>query len=139
MTYKKYLILYYLLINKNFYDSNKLTINDDKTELLVSYTSTLRNTANNIHFLLISLKQKKESTKILGFTISNNLNHDKYINILISRVNHRIQTFKIISMCMNNKVKIIVMNSLVISLIRYVMLLHINLNNKQIKIIMYQL
>ena len=139
MTYKKYLILYYLLINKNFYDSNKLTINDDKTELLVSYTSTLRNTANNIHFLLISLKQKKESTKILGFTISNNLHHDKYINILISRVNHRIQTFKIISMCMNNKVKIIVMNSLVISLIRYVMLLHINLNNKQIKIIMYQL
>ena len=72
--------------------------------------------------------EQKESTKILGYIINNDLNHEKYINSIISRVNQRLQTFRIINNYMNLKVKIMVLSSLVISIIRYVLPLLINVN-----------
>ena len=97
----KYLTVFYTLIKK-FYDVNMLKINSDKTELLVSCKNTLRNNANKIKFMADGYNiLQKLNTKILGFTISNNLNHDTYINILISRVNYRLVTFKLVSIYMN--------------------------------------
>ena len=112
-----YLTLYYNLL-QYYYDTNKLVINPDKTELLVSCKNKFREEADKIKFKAdIYNIEQKNSTKILGFIINNNLNHDKQINNIISKVNYRLHTIKFVSKYMNNKVKIIIYNSLVISLI----------------------
>ena len=130
-----YLTIYYDLL-RNFYDINKLTINPDKTELLVSCKTVLRTDANKIKFNADNyLISQKENTKILGFIINNQLNHDKHINTLISKVNLRLHTINLIAKYMNNKIKIMVTNSLVISVIKYVLHLLININKKQLNII----
>ena len=130
-----YLTVYYDLL-QNYYDINKLTINPDKTELLVSCKNILRADANKIKFQAdIYLISQKENTKILGFIINNKLNHDKHINTIISKINLRLHTINIISRYMNNKIKIMVTNSLVISIIKYVLPLLININKKQLNII----
>ena len=127
-----YLTLYYNLL-KCYYDANKLVINPDKTELLVSCKNKFRVEADKIKFKAdIYEIEQKDSTKILGFIIDKNLNHDKQINNVISKVNFRLHTIKFVDKYMNNKVKIIVYNSLVLSIIRYVMPLLININFKQI-------
>ena len=128
-----YLTLYYNLL-QYYYDANKLVINPDKTELLVSCKNKFRDEANKIKFKAdIYNIEQKDSSKILGFIINKNLNHDKQINNIISKVNYRLHTIKFVAKYMNNKIKIIVYNSLVISIIRYVMPLLLNLNFKQLK------
>ena len=69
-----YLTQYYTLLH-DYYTANKLLVNNDKTELLVTCTKPLRIfsnkvklNANNYEFL------QKQSTKTLGFIITNNLN-----------------------------------------------------------------
>ena len=125
-----------LWTNKIFYDINKLTINSDKTDLVVSCKNKFRPDSDKIKFTADSyLVEQKDSTKILGFIISNNLNHDRHINSIIARINHRLITIKIFSKCINDKVRILVTNSLVLSILKYVQLLLININAKQLKII----
>ena len=60
---------------------------------------------------------------------------DKQINNIISKVNFRLHTIKFVAKYMNNKVKISVTNSLVISIIRYAMPLLLNINFRQINTI----
>jgi len=79
--------------------------------------------------------EQKEKTKILGFIISNNLNHDSYINNMISKVNKRINKINMLSKCMNYKVKIRVNTAMIISIISYVMPLLISINKKQLNTI----
>ena len=81
------------------------------------------------------LVSQKEYTKILGFIINNQLNHDKHINTKISKINLRLHTIRLISKYMNTKIRIMVTNSKVISIIKYVLPLLININNKQLNII----
>ena len=89
----KYLTIYCVL----FYDSNEVTINDDKTELMVSCKNDMRHNVDKICFYADKYKVlQKETTKNFGFTLNDKLNHDSYINILISRVNNRINTFRIV-------------------------------------------
>ena len=72
-----YLTLYYNLL-QHYYDSNKLVINSDKTELLVSCKKKFREEADKIKFKAdVYNIEQKNSTQILGFIIDNNLNHDK--------------------------------------------------------------
>ena len=131
----KYLTCYYGLV-KIYYDINKLTINSDKTDLVVSCKNKFRQASDTIKFTADTyLVQQKESTKILGFIITNTLNHDKHLNSIISRINLRLNTLKYINKYMNNKVRILVTNSLVLSILKYVMPLLVNLNAKQLNIV----
>ena len=78
--------------------------------------------ANYISFLAdTSFIEQKHCTKILGFSINNQLCHGRLINYLIWRVNLYLHILKMISNYMNCKVIICIINSLVLSLIRYVM------------------
>ena len=67
----KYLTCYYGLVKK-FYDLNKLTINSDKTDLVISCKNKFRHASDTIKFTADQyLVEQKECTKILGFVISN--------------------------------------------------------------------
>ena len=102
----------------------------------MSCKNKFREEADKIKFKAdIYNNEQKDLTKILGFIINNNLNHDKQIINIISKVNYRLHTIKFVSKYMNNKVKIIIYNSLVLSIIRYVMPLLLNINFKQLNTI----
>ena len=75
-----------------------------------------------------------ENVKILGYIMNSNLNHDNYLNKIISKVNYRILLIKRVVNFMNKKVKIMVYNSLIISILTYVMPILINMNTKQLSI-----
>ena len=73
--------------------------------------------------------------KILGYILTNKLSHDKYINSLISKVNHRIYSISLIAKYMTVKHRIMITTSIVMSVIRYSLLLLTDVNYKQLNIL----
>ena len=78
--------------------------------------------------------EQKEAVKILGYLLNNKLNHQTYLNSIISKVNLRAYTVGLISKYMSLQAKRIVYTALIISIIRYAAVLLINMNAKQIKV-----
>ena len=76
-----------------------------------------------------------ETVKILGYYLNINLNHDTYINKIISKVNYRLLLLKDVSKYMCSNVKVLVYNAIIISVIVYVIPLIIDLNSKQLNVI----
>ena len=67
-----------------FYNVNKLKINDDKTQMLISCKNKLRKFTKNIFFMALNYKiEQKQAIKILGMYIQSNLQLDTQINKLV--------------------------------------------------------
>ena len=81
--------------------------------------------------------EQKENVKILGYLLNNKLNHQTYLNSIISKVNLRAYTVGLISKYMSLQAKRIVYTALIISIIRYAAVLLINMNAKQIRYLMF--
>ena len=81
--------------------------------------------------------EQKEAVKILGYLLNNKLNHQTYLNSIISKVNLRAYTVGLISKYMSLQAKGIVYTALIISIIRYAAALLINMNAKQIRYLMF--
>ena len=75
---------------------------------------------------------QKENIKILGYILNNNLNHQPYINSIISKVNHRMFTINLISKYMSVEVRRIVLTSIIKSVVRYAAVMLLNVNAKQL-------
>ena len=63
--------------------------------------------------------EQKSNIKILGYILNSNLSHENYLNAIISKVNYRLHTFGLINRYMCQKVKILVVTSIIYSIIRY--------------------
>ena len=105
---------------EDFHNINKLTINCDKTKLLVSCKNKLRKTAN-----LITLKAAEYNItqtpkiKVLGIYITNTLNNQATINNIISKVNYRLSIVREIYKYSSEKTKTLLATSMIMSVIRY--------------------
>ena len=71
------------------YNINKLKINNDKTELMIVCKLKYRKDIKNLQITASGHKVKQvNKAKILGYTMLNNLNHDKHISTITSNINH---------------------------------------------------
>ena len=128
-----YLEEYYNLLD-NFYTINKLKINNDKTELLISCKANMRVHIKNISFFAKGYKiVRKDKIKILGAYISFDLNYDHTINNMISKMHNRIYQVKKIIPFTNFKTRLSVINSIVMGVLFYILPIHYNCTNNQLK------
>ena len=119
-----------------YYNSNQLCINSDKTELLVISKKILRPWADKVTFYADKyLIKQKSTTKILGFTLSFNLNHDSHINTIISKVNFCIHLVTKIRKFTDFITRKNITTALIISVINYVLPIMINMSSKQIHVL----
>ena len=123
----------YLKILETYYDVNKLLINSDKSKLMISCRPSLRSNVSNIT-LRASKYIIEQSTKIkvLGVYITAGLSNIATINNMISKINYRRQVLSEIFKYCNIRTKILLTNSLIISIFRYASPLLINSNNNEI-------
>ena len=87
---QKYLQRYFNLLHY-FFTCNRLCLNEDKTQLLVVSKKHLLVESKNLHLISgeYDIKQS-DNVKILGYYLNVNLNHDTYINKIISKINFRL-------------------------------------------------
>ena len=84
-----------LKILEQFYNINKLTLNQDKTKFMVICQASKRNLVNNIklHNTNFIIEQSSK-IKILGIYFSSGLTQIATCNNIISKVNNRLNTIK---------------------------------------------
>merc|ERR1712240_467954 len=86
-TIEQYLEKFYKLLEA-VYNINKLKINKDKTELMIICKQRFRKDTKNIRMTASGHKVKVKA-KILGYTLSNDLKHDKHNSALTANINNR--------------------------------------------------
>merc|ERR1712240_493713 len=108
-----YLNNFYILLKK-VYHTNKLIINQEKTELIVICKNKDRKTIKSIQMYTGKYRVKQvERLKILGFQIQSNLHNDAQIMKPISNINNRIYNIR----KLGNKTKFETRGTLVKSII----------------------
>ena len=128
----KYTTNFYTLLH-NYYTINKLSINSDKTKLLVSSKSKLTNITKKLSFMAINHKISQSHTiKILGAYIQSNLSLDTHINKIISKLNFKLHTLRQINKFTTFNTRKIINNALIMGTLKYILPLHININQQQL-------
>ena len=80
------------------YNVNKIKINNEKTDLMIIYKNKFRKATKHIQIIASGHKVKQVAkVKILGYTMQNNLHHDKPIAQLTYRINNRLYNIKKLS------------------------------------------
>ena len=100
-TLTNYLTDFHCLLS-TFYLVNKLKINHDKTEMLVTCKSRLRDMTKNLTFMAgqFTISQKEYIT-ILGYKITNNLQPLKQISFTISQCYYRLNCIRLVKDVIN--------------------------------------
>ena len=102
------------------YDINKLKINNDKTELMVICKPKYRKDTKSIKITASGHKVKQvNKAKILGYTMLNNLNHDKHISTITSNINHRLFNIKKLTQHTTVQSRKILVKAIVIGKLNY--------------------
>merc|ERR1712240_991041 len=131
-TIKQYLDKFYNLLEA-VYNINKLKINKDKTELLIICKQKYRKDTKNIRMTASGHKVKQVSkAKILGYTLSNDLKHDKHISALTANINNRLYNIRKISQNSTIKARNILTKAIVIGKINYCLPLLCNARKAEI-------
>ena len=131
-TIEEYLNKFYKLLEA-VYNINKLKINKDKTELLIVCKPKYRKDTKNIQMMASGHKVKQVSkAKILGYTLSNNLNHDKHISALTANINNRLYNIRKITHNTTFKARKILTKAIVIGKMNYCLPLLCNARKDQL-------
>ena len=121
-----YLTQFYTLLHA-YYTINKLKINADKTELLITCKPHLRHLAHTVtmqaHNHTIT---PKDTTKILGAIINTRLTLTHHFNTLIQSINHRMHTLRHIARYTTFRTRALIANATIISTISHLSPLMIN-------------
>ena len=89
-----YLNGFYILLQK-VYHTNKLIINQEKTELMVICKNKDRKATKSIQMYAGKYRVKQvDKVKVLGYHIQSNLHNDAQVNKTIANINHRIYNMK---------------------------------------------
>ena len=91
---QKYLTYYFTLL-QHFHNINKLKINSDKTQLMISTKNKNYNKITNFTFKANNdTITNKPSIKILGMTLTHDLNMDTQIGNLCANLHHRLHNIR---------------------------------------------
>ena len=106
---------------ENYYNINKLTINCEKSKLLVSCKGKYRNEANKIILRAADyIINQTSKIKVLGIYITNNLSNQATINNVISKVNYRLAVVRDVYKYSSVRTKTLLATSMIMSVVRYV-------------------
>ena len=123
---KSFLTNYYNLI-KSFYNINKLKINSDKTNLLLTHKPKLKEHFKNFFFMAENDKIKpKKVIKILGTYIKNDLKMDSEIGKLTGQLHNRISTIRTLTKFTDFKTRLKFLNANVIGKLNYALPLYMH-------------
>ena len=121
---KAFLTNYYNLI-KSFYNINKLKINSDKTNLLLTYKPKFKDHFKNFYFFADNDKIKpKNVIKILGTYIKNDLKMDSEIGKLTGQLHNRISAIRTLTKFTDFKTRLKFLNANVIGKLNYALPLY---------------
>ena len=128
-----YLTQFYTLLHA-FYTINKLKINADKTELLLTCKQHLRHLANTVtmHAHNHTITQKA-TTKILGAIINNTLTHKDHIHTVTSSIHYRMHTMRHITQYTVHKTRLVIANAIIISTLNHLLPLLINAHKQELQ------
>lgn len=108
------------MILEQYYNINFLKINADKSKLMIICKPKYRETVSKIKLQANQyVIEQTNKIKILGIFITNNMDNTPNINHIIQKVNYRINILHKITKYTNLKTKLILYNSLVISVFNY--------------------
>merc|ERR1712240_336849 len=131
-TIEQYLDKFYKLLEA-VYNINKLKINKDKTELLIICKQKYRKDTKKIRMTASGHKVKQvNKAKILGYTLSNDLKHDKHISTLTANINNRLYNIRKISQNSTIKARNILTKAIVIGKLNYCLPLLCNARKAEI-------
>ena len=128
-----YIADFYILM-ETYYFINKLKINDDKSEMIITCNNKLKAKSKSVIFMANNFKIKpKEFLIILGFRIQKDLNNDKQINFIKSKVTNRLHTLNMIRGFSDYKTRLKIANAIIIGSLQYGIPLFLNLTKEQLK------
>merc|ERR1712240_35946 len=114
-----YLNNFYILLQK-VYHTNKLIINQEKTELMIICKNGNRKNSKTIQMYVDNYKVKQvEKVKILGFQIQSNLHNDAQITKTISNINNRLYNIKKLGSQTKFKTRRTIVKSIIIGKLNY--------------------
>ena len=132
---KNYLTHYYKLLHI-YYTTNKLQINSDKTQLMLTYKPKHKQQLQNFHFKANNdIIENSTTLKILGYTIRHNLDMTTQIGNVCANLHHRIHNIRQLTNITNNKTRQIFINSLVMGKLYYALPLYTQVTKKQLNMI----
>ena len=130
---QNYLDNFYLLL-RNVYNTNKLIINRDKTEIMIACKNRHRKMTKNIQMYADEFKVKQvNQVKILGFLIQSNLHNDSQIGKTISNINNRLYNIKNLGNQTQFKTRRTLVKSIVIGKLNYALPLLSNSTQSQLQ------
>merc|ERR1712240_399838 len=131
-TIEQYLDKFYKLLEA-VYNINKLKINKDKTELLIICKQRYRKDTKNIRMTASGHKVKQVNKgKILGYTLSNDLKHEKHISAITANINNRLYNIRKIVHNSTIKARNILTKAMVIGKLNYCLPLLCNARKAEI-------
>merc|ERR1712240_403560 len=132
---KNYLTKYFKLLQA-FYRINKLQINSDKTQLMLSHRPKFNNMLSNFIFMTGNdLIKNKTCIKILGFTIRNNLDLTTQIGNVCSNLHYRLHNIRQLTNITSMKTRLVFIKSLVLGKLLYAIPLYTQVTLKQLNMI----
>ena len=127
---KLYLDKFYDLMH-SFYNSNRLKINPQKTQLMFVSKAKYRPSTKYITFKAKGHQIKPQpSLKILGSYISHDLSQEREISQLLPLLNHRINQFEKLKSFTDFHTRLQFCNSYIVGRLIYMMPTYTNLNKK---------
>ena len=121
----------YFKVLEEYYNLNKLSINADKSKLLIITKPNLRNITSQIKLQANKYTiEQSQKIKVLGIFNTSGFDNTATVNSIISKVNFRLtvldEIFKYI------RTKLMLTNSIIVSVIQYAAPILISSNNKLI-------
>ena len=127
---KSYLTNFYLLL-ESFYNINKLKINSDKSNLLLTYKPKFKDQLKNFYFYANTDKiVPKNAIKILGTYIRNDTKLDAQIGKLSGQLHNKINEIKSLTKFTNFKTRLNFLNAHVIGKLMYAIPLYMHANKE---------
>merc|ERR1712240_833503 len=128
-----YLNGFYILLQK-VYHTNKLIINQEKTELMVIRKNKERKTTKNIQMFAGKYRvQQVDKVKILGYHIQSNLHNDAQVAKTIANINNRIYNIKKLGNKTKFETRRTLAKAIIIGKLNYTLPLHSNSTKLQLQ------
>ena len=129
---QEYINKFYNLLEA-VYKINKLKINNEKTELMIICKNKFRKATKHIQITASGHKVKQVTkVKILGYTMQNNLHHDKHIAQITSNISNRLYNIKKLATNTTIKSRLILTKAIVNGKLNYCLLLLCNATKAQL-------
>merc|ERR1712240_523038 len=124
---------FYILLQK-VYNTNKLIINQEKTELMLICNNKDRKTTRNIQMYAGKYRvQQVDKVKVLGYHIQSNLHNDAQVAKTIANINNRIYNIRKLGNKTKFETRRTLAKAIIIGKLNYTLPLHSNSTKLQLQ------